>query len=93
MYNQTFSPRLPGILRDRSKSTVDKLHPVVQTNYLGHFFLTNLLVKPLMKSENPKVINVSTSPGFHLLSELEERGLDSFGTCLQYDCELAVGDR
>jgi NAD(P)-dependent dehydrogenase (short-subunit alcohol dehydrogenase family) len=40
--------------------TRDKLETVMQTNYFGHFLLTNLLKEALKKSDDPRVVNVSS---------------------------------
>ncbi len=52
------------------KVTEDKLNPILQTNYFGHFLLTNLLVHPLMRAKNPKIINVSSMS--HILCDRQD---------------------
>lgn len=44
--------------------TVDGVEEHFATNHLGHFLLTNLLLPTLLKSSDPRVINVSS--GAHM---------------------------
>ena len=43
-----------------NKLTADGFHPVIQSNYLGHFLLTNLLLEKLQKSRPARILNVSS---------------------------------
>jgi NAD(P)-dependent dehydrogenase (short-subunit alcohol dehydrogenase family) len=48
-----------GIFQNK-EVTVDGLELTFAANHLGHFLLTNLLIPLLLKSNSPKVINVSS---------------------------------
>lgn len=47
-----------------SPLTVDGFDRVFQTNYLGHFALTNLLIPALRRSSSGKVINVASGASY-----------------------------
>ncbi|KZV92907.1 NAD(P)-binding protein [Exidia glandulosa HHB12029] len=49
-----------GVMRADLKYTVDGNEEHFQANHLGHFLLTNLLMPLLRKSEEPRVVNVSS---------------------------------
>jgi len=50
-----------GIQRMRRETSPDGLELILATNYLGHFFLTNLLFDRLRAGNDPRVITVSGS--------------------------------
>ena len=50
-----------GIQRMRRETSPDGLELMLATNYLGHFFLTNLLFDRLRAGNDPRVITVSGS--------------------------------
>ena len=54
------SGTLAGQKGSTRQLTRDKLETVMQTNYFGHFLLTNLLKEALKKSDDPRVVNVSS---------------------------------
>jgi retinol dehydrogenase 12 len=49
-----------GGIFPKKEITNDGFELTLAANHLGHFLLTNLLLPLLLKSENPKVINVSS---------------------------------
>jgi retinol dehydrogenase-12 len=49
-----------GGIFPKKEITKDGFELTLAANHLGHFLLTNLLLPLLLKSENPKVINVSS---------------------------------
>jgi len=44
----------------RFEQTIDGHEVTFQTNYLGHFLLTHLLLKKLEKSDSPRIVNLSS---------------------------------
>lgn len=40
--------------------TTDGFHPIIQSNYLGHFLLTQLLLDKLKQSRPARILNVSS---------------------------------
>lgn len=50
--------------------TEDHLDIVMQTNYLGHFLLTNLLASALNRADNPKVVNITSA--LHRLANISD---------------------
>ncbi|KAF7275562.1 hypothetical protein GWI33_011594, partial [Rhynchophorus ferrugineus] len=59
--------------------TEDGLHPVLASNYFGHFLLTNLLIDLLKKSTPSRVINVASLAAilynFSSVNELNNSGI------------------
>ncbi|KAF7276519.1 hypothetical protein GWI33_010166, partial [Rhynchophorus ferrugineus] len=59
--------------------TEDGLHPVLASNYFGHFLLTNLLIDLLKKSTPSRVINVASLAAilynFSTVNELNNSGI------------------
>ncbi|CAF1468221.1 unnamed protein product [Adineta ricciae] len=49
-----------GLGYSPQKQTEDGFDSVIQSNYLSHFLLTNLLLDKLKKSESARIINVSS---------------------------------
>ncbi|KZV94313.1 NAD(P)-binding protein [Exidia glandulosa HHB12029] len=49
-----------GVMGIGLRYTVDDIEEHFQTNHVGHFLLTNLLVPLLKKSSEPRVVNVSS---------------------------------
>ncbi len=49
-----------GVFIERFLLTEDNLETDIQTNHISHFALTGLLLKFLKKSDDPRVINVSS---------------------------------
>ncbi|KZV81393.1 short chain dehydrogenase reductase [Exidia glandulosa HHB12029] len=49
-----------GVMRADLKYTVDGIEEHFQTCHVGHFLLTNLLMPLLKKSDEPRVVNVSS---------------------------------
>jgi len=50
-----------GIMNTPFRLTPDGYESQFQTNYLSHFYLTQLLIDSVMRSENPKIINVCSA--------------------------------
>lgn len=73
-----------GIFSD-NKKTVDGFEWGFQVNHLAHFLLTNLLLDVLMKSEEPRIINLASE--IHRMGKLNLADLNcqtSFGGWKQY---------
>ena len=49
-----------GIINEKLIFTEDNLENTIQTNHISHFALTGLLLKFLKKSEDPRIINLSS---------------------------------
>jgi len=49
-----------GVFLEKLTITEDNLETDIQTNHISHFALTGLLLKYLKKSEDPRIINVSS---------------------------------
>lgn len=54
-----------GLFNDKFFLTEDKLENTLQTNHISHFALTGLLLKYLKKSDDPRIINVSSRAHYH----------------------------
>lgn len=54
--------------------TEDNLEIVMQTNYFGHFLLTNLLKDALKKSSDARVVNLSSI--YYILGEIKLTNLN-----------------
>lgn len=52
-------------------STVDGFDNTLQVNYLGHFFLTNLLLNKLKVSSPSRIINVSSAQHARVSSQID----------------------
>jgi len=50
-----------GIMKSPYKITNDGFEQQFQTNFLSHFYLTYLLIDTIIKSDNPKIINVCSA--------------------------------
>ncbi|CAF1004579.1 unnamed protein product [Adineta steineri] len=50
-----------GLIYSPNIYTKDGLNSIMQTNYLGHFLLTNLLLDKLKQCRSSRIINVSSS--------------------------------
>jgi NAD(P)-dependent dehydrogenase (short-subunit alcohol dehydrogenase family) len=50
-----------GVCLPERRITVDGLEESFQINHLSHFMLSNLLIDELNKSDNPRIINVSSA--------------------------------
>lgn len=50
-----------GIMNAPYRLTPDGYESQFQTNFLSHFFLTQLLIDNILRSDNPKVINVCSA--------------------------------
>ena len=59
-----------GLGYTTNEMTTDGFHPIIQSNYLGHFLLTHLLLDKLKKSRPARILNVS--------SDLHKGELDFF---------------
>jgi len=62
-----------GLYNDKLYYTEDKLENTMQTNHISHFALTGLMLKYLKKSEDPRIINVSS-----MAHALIDNSLDNF---------------
>ncbi len=49
-----------GLGYSSDEKTKDGFNYVIQSNYLGHFLLTNLLLKKLKESKPSRILNVSS---------------------------------
>lgn len=49
-----------GIINEKLVFTEDNLENTIQTNHISHFALTGLLMKYLKKSNDPRIINLSS---------------------------------
>jgi NAD(P)-dependent dehydrogenase (short-subunit alcohol dehydrogenase family) len=49
-----------GLGYSTDKITQDGFNPVIQSNYLSHFLLTNLLLNKLKESKPSRILNVSS---------------------------------
>jgi len=49
-----------GLINDKLILTEDNLENTLQTNHISHFALTGLLLKFLKKSDDPRIINLSS---------------------------------
>ena len=63
--------------------TRDKLETVMQTNHFGHFLLTNLLKESLKRSEDARVVNVSSM--YNMKGVID---VDNLNGELKFDGEL-----
>ncbi len=63
-----------GIILVKRKTTEDGLEAIFATNYLGHFYLTNLLYEPLKAASPSRVITVSGRGHKSSLTEGIRRG-------------------
>lgn len=59
-----------GIIPYKKKITIDGIEKTMAVNHLAPFLLTNLLLEPLKKAEDARVINVS--------SEVHRMGINNF---------------
>ncbi|HOK38333.1 MAG: SDR family NAD(P)-dependent oxidoreductase [Bacteroidales bacterium] len=50
-----------GIMNSHYKLTINGYESQFQTNFLSHYYLTILLIENILKSDNPKVINVCSA--------------------------------
>jgi len=50
-----------GVCLPEKRITIDDLEESFQINHLSHFMLSNLLLDELKKSDNPRIINVSSA--------------------------------
>jgi len=50
-----------GVCLPERRITVDGLEESFQINHLSHFMLSNMLLEELKKSDNPRIINVSSA--------------------------------
>lgn len=50
-----------GLMHHEYNLTIDKNERVLQVNHLGHYLWTRLLLSCVLKSDNPKIINVTSS--------------------------------
>jgi NAD(P)-dependent dehydrogenase (short-subunit alcohol dehydrogenase family) len=55
----------------------------MQTNYFGHFLLTNLLKEALKKSDDPRVVNVSSM--YNMKGVID---VDNLNGEVKFDAEL-----
>lgn len=65
-----------GIMNSPFKTTIDGYEQQFQTNFLSHFYLTHLLIDKIIKSDNPKIINVCSASAekgtINTIDELEK---------------------
>ncbi|HOK61056.1 MAG: SDR family NAD(P)-dependent oxidoreductase [Tenuifilum sp.] len=65
-----------GIMNSPYKVTEDGYEQQFQTNFLSHFYLTHLLIDTIIKSDNPKIINVCSASAekgtINTIEELEK---------------------
>jgi len=65
-----------GIMNSPFKTTIDGIEQQFQTNFLSHFYLTHLLIGTIIKSDNPKIINVCSASAekgtINTIDELEK---------------------
>ena len=59
-----------GIMMDQQSFTEDKYDLTMQANYLGHYLWTRLLLPAVHKSQDPRIINV-TSSTYTLASKID----------------------
>ena len=50
-----------GIMMDQRRTSKDGHELVMQANYLGHYLLTRLLLSSLLKSDDPRIVHVTSS--------------------------------
>jgi NAD(P)-dependent dehydrogenase (short-subunit alcohol dehydrogenase family) len=50
-----------GVMMDQQTVTSDGYDLTMQANYLGHYLLTRLLLPSIQKSQDPRIINVTSS--------------------------------
>ncbi len=60
-----------GLFNDKFFLTEDNLENTLQTNHISHFALTGLLLKFLKKSDDPRVINVSSRAHYNADNTLD----------------------
>ncbi len=77
------SGSLAGHKGSTRQLTRDKLETVMQTNYFGHFLLTNLLKEALKKSDDPRVVNVSSM--YNMKGVID---VDNLNGEVKFDAEL-----
>ncbi len=49
-----------GVYENKRKITKDGFEKTFQINYLSPFYLTNMLISLILKSDNPKIVNVAS---------------------------------
>jgi NAD(P)-dependent dehydrogenase (short-subunit alcohol dehydrogenase family) len=54
-----------GLITDKLKLTADGFELQIGVNHMGHFLWTNLLIDLLEKSEEPRIINVSSTAHYN----------------------------
>ena len=74
-----------GGVFSKKEMTEDGFEWAYQVNYLSHFLLTNLIIENLLKSEDPRVINISSEA--HRIGSINFDNLNcevKFGAWKQY---------
>ena len=57
-----------GVYNTKYRVTEDGLEEMMQVNYLSHFYLTQLLLKTLLNTKNPRIVSLSAES--HRFSEI-----------------------
>lgn len=80
-----------GIYQDKLEYTEDQIEKTIAVNYHSHFNLTLLLIKLLEKSEDPRIINLSSMAHARNLDPEKIWRADNFNGSQAYsDSKLAV---
>ena len=54
-----------GVYMQTHSITKDGWETMMQVNYLGQFYLTNLLLKPLLAASSPRVVTLTSENQFY----------------------------